>query len=98
MNFVSLNCVPFSIKTLLGTLNLYMMLYRNLTAASRVIFTTGMTHIHLVNMLIPTNKYLNPPGALGRMPILPIPQTTKGQEISIGWRGLAHFVVCFWKN
>jgi hypothetical protein len=75
-----------------------MMLYRNLTAASWVILTAGMAFIHLMNVSIPTNKYLKPPGALGKMPMMLIPETAKGQEISIGRRGLACFIVCFWKN
>jgi hypothetical protein len=75
-----------------------MMLYRNLTAASWVIFTAGMASIHLVNVLIPTNKYLKPPTALGKMPTMSTPQTAKGQEISIERRGLSCFVVYFWKN
>jgi hypothetical protein len=65
-------------------LNLYMMLYRNLTAASWVIFTASMSSIHLVNMLILMNKYLKPPGALGKMLMMSIPLTAEGQEISIG--------------
>jgi hypothetical protein len=72
-----------------------MMLCMNLTAASWVIFTADMASIHLMNVSIPINKYLNPAGTLGRMPTMSIPQTAKGQEISIGWRGLACFVVCF---
>jgi hypothetical protein len=83
-NFAPLNCVSLSIRTLLGMLNLYMMLYRSLTAASWVIFTAGMTSIHLVNVSILTNNYLKPPGALGKMPMMSIPQTAKGREISIG--------------
>jgi hypothetical protein len=46
-------------------------------------------------MSILTNKYLKPPGALGKMPMMLIPQTAKGLEISIGQRGLACFIVCF---
>jgi hypothetical protein len=61
-----------------------MILYRNLTAASSVIFTTGMASIHLVNVLTPTNMYLNPPGSLGRMTTMSNPHTAKDQEISIG--------------
>jgi hypothetical protein len=53
--------------------NLYMMLYRNLTAASCIIFTTTIASIHLVNVSILMNKYLNPPGALGKMPTMSIP-------------------------
>jgi hypothetical protein len=57
----------------MGMSNLYIMLYRNLTAASWVMFTTGMASIHLVNVSIPMNEYLKPPGALGRMPTMSIP-------------------------
>jgi hypothetical protein len=94
-NFTPLNCVPRSVKTLLGTSNLYMILYRNLTAAYWVIFTTGMASIQLMNVSIPINKYLNPPGALEKMCMISILQTAKGQEMSIGQRGFACFVVYF---
>jgi hypothetical protein len=83
-NFALLNYVPLSARTLLGMLNLYMMLFRNFTTASCVIFIVGTASIHLVNVSIPTNKYLKPPSALGKMLTMLIPQTTKGQEISIG--------------
>jgi hypothetical protein len=83
-NFAPLNCVPLPVRTLLDMPNLYMMLYRNLTAASWVIFTVGITSIHLVNVSTPMNKYLKPPGDLGKMPMMSIPQTAKGQETSIG--------------
>jgi hypothetical protein len=73
INFAPLNYVPLSVRTLLGTPNLYMMLCRNLTAASWVIFTADMASIHLVNVLILTNKYMKPPGALGKMPTMSIP-------------------------
>jgi hypothetical protein len=86
------------VRTHLGTPNQHMILYRNLTAASCVMFTTGVASIHLVNMSIVTNKNLNPPGALGKAPTMPIPQIAKGQERSIGRRGFACFVVCFYKN
>jgi hypothetical protein len=49
-----------------------MMLYRNFTAASWVIFIVGMANIRLVNISIPTNKYLKTPGALGKMPMMSI--------------------------
>jgi hypothetical protein len=42
-----------------------------------------------------TNRNLKPPGALGRMPTMLIPQITKGQERSIGQSGFVCFVVCF---
>jgi hypothetical protein len=71
-NLTTLNRVPLSVRTLLGTPNLYMMLCRNLTAASWVIFTAGMTSIHLVNVSILTNKYLKLPGALGKIPTMSI--------------------------
>jgi hypothetical protein len=34
--------------------------------------------IHFVNVLIATNKNLNPPGALGKMPTMSIPPDCKG--------------------
>jgi hypothetical protein len=61
-------------------------------------FTTGMASIHLVNVSIKANKNLNPPGALGKIPMMSIPHIAMGQEISIDQRGFACFVVCFWKN
>jgi hypothetical protein len=86
-NFAHLNCVPLSIRTLLDTSNLYMILCRNLIAASWVIFTTGMASIHLLNVSTPMNKYLNPPGALGKIPTMSISQTAKGQGYIYYWHG-----------
>jgi hypothetical protein len=59
-------------------LNLHMMLCRNLTNASCMIFVTGIDYIHLVNVSIVTNKNLNPPSALGKMLTMSIPQIEKG--------------------
>jgi hypothetical protein len=97
-NLATLNWVPLSIRTLLGTPNLHMMLCRNLTIASCVMFTIRVASIHLVNILMPMNNNQNPPGALGRMPTMLIPQIAKGQKRSIGWRGFTCFMICFWKN
>jgi hypothetical protein len=55
-----------------------MMLCRNLTVASCVIFTTGIASIHLVNVSIATNKNLKPPGALGKMHMMSISEIAKG--------------------
>jgi hypothetical protein len=85
-------------RTQLGTLNLYMILYTNLTIASCVIFTIGMVSIHLVKVSIAMNKNLKPSGALGRTPTVSIPQIVKGRERLIGRSGFACFVVCFKKN
>jgi hypothetical protein len=57
-----------------------MMLCRNLTAASYVIFATDIASIHLVNVSIAMNKNLKLLGAPGKMPMMSIPQITKGQE------------------
>jgi hypothetical protein len=75
-----------------------MMLLRNLTAASYVMFTTGVASIHLVNVSMPINKNLKPHGALGKMSMISTPHTAKGQERSMGRRGFACFIDCFWKN
>jgi hypothetical protein len=72
------------------------MLLRKFTGASCVIFTTRVASIHLVNVLTPMNKNLKPLGALGRIPMMSIPHIAKGQERSIGQRGFACFIVCFW--
>jgi hypothetical protein len=61
-----------------------MMLYRYLTTDSCIMFTIGVAFIHLVNVLMPMNKNLNPLGALGRMSTMSIPQIAKGQARSIG--------------
>jgi hypothetical protein len=49
-----------------------------------VILTIGIASIHLLNVSIVINKNLNPPGALGKTPMMSIPQIAKGQERSIG--------------
>jgi hypothetical protein len=61
-----------------------MMLYRNLTAASYMIFATGIASIYLVNVSIAMNKNLKPLGAVRKMPTMSISHITKGQERSIG--------------
>jgi hypothetical protein len=71
------------------------MLCMNLTAASGVMFTTSKAFIQLVNMSIATNRNMNPPGALGKAPIMLIPQIANNQVRSMGQRGLACFIVCF---
>jgi hypothetical protein len=75
--------------------NLCMILCRNLTTDSCVMFTTGITSIHLVNVSILTNKNLNLPGALDKTPTISIPQIAKGQKRSKGQRGFTCFIVCF---
>jgi hypothetical protein len=82
----------------MGTPNLYMILCINLTAASYVIFATGIASIHLVKVSMATNKNVNPLGALGKMPMMSILHIPKGQERSIGRRGFECFDVYFWKN
>jgi hypothetical protein len=61
-----------------------MMLLRKLTVVSCVMFTTGAASIHLVNVSMPMNKNLKPPGALGRIPMMSIPHIIKGQKRSMG--------------
>jgi hypothetical protein len=48
-----------------------------------------------VNVSMPMNKNLKPPGALGRILTMPTPHTAKGQERLMGRRGFTCFVVCF---
>jgi hypothetical protein len=57
-----------------------MILYKNLTTASWVMFTTGITSIYFVNVSIATNKNLNPPGVLGKTPTMSIHQIANSQE------------------
>jgi hypothetical protein len=61
-----------------------MILCRNLTVASCVIFTTGISSIHFVNVSIVTNRNMDHPGALGKVPTMVIPQIANDQERSIG--------------
>jgi hypothetical protein len=75
--------------------NMYMILCRNMTTAACVMFTTGITCIHLVNVLIAMNKNLNPPDTLGKMPTMSIPHIAKGQERLKNQRGFACYVVFF---
>jgi hypothetical protein len=63
---------------------MYMMLCRNLTVPSYVIFTTGIASIHLVKVSIAMNKNMKPPSALDKMSTMSIPQIAKSQERSIG--------------
>jgi hypothetical protein len=77
-NFAPSNRVPSSLRTHLGTSNLNIILYRNLTDAFYVMFTTGIAPIHLVNVSIVMNRNLNPPGALGRTSTVSIPQIANG--------------------
>jgi hypothetical protein len=77
-NFAHLNWVSLYVRTHLGTPNLYMILCRNLTDVSCVMFTTGIASIHLVNVSIARNKNLNPPVALGRMSTILFPQIANG--------------------
>jgi hypothetical protein len=86
-NFAYLNWDPLSLRIHLGTSNLYMILYRNLTTTSCVMFTTVIAFIHLVKVSIAINKNMNPLSALGRAPTMSIPQIAKGQERLIGQRG-----------
>jgi hypothetical protein len=60
-------------RTHLGTPNLNIILYKNLTAASCAMFTTGIASIHLVNVSIATNRNLNPLGSLGKTTMMLIP-------------------------
>jgi hypothetical protein len=46
-------------------------------------------------MSIATNRNMNPPVALGKAPIMLIPQIANNQVRSMGQRGLACFIVCF---
>jgi hypothetical protein len=85
-------------RTRLGTPNLYMILCRNLTVASCVMFTTSIAFIHLLNVSIAMNKNLNTPGALGKTPMMSIPQIAKGYERSIARRGFTCFIIYFYKN
>jgi hypothetical protein len=94
-NLDPLNWVPLSVRTLYSTLNLYIMLWRNLTVASYVMFTTGVASIHLMKVSMPTNKNIKPPGALGRTTMMSIPHIAKDQERSMGQRGFTCFIVCF---
>jgi hypothetical protein len=48
-----------------------------------MMFTNGIASIQLVNVSIVSNKNLKPPSALGKMPMMLIPQIAKGQERSI---------------
>jgi hypothetical protein len=66
------------VRTHLGMSNLYMILYKNLITASCVMFTAGIASIHLMNVSIVTNKNLNPPGAMGKTPMMSIPQIAMG--------------------
>jgi hypothetical protein len=61
-------------------LNLCMILCKDLTAASYMMFTTSMASIHFVNVSIMMNKNLKPPGALGRRPTMSIPKLLKARR------------------
>jgi hypothetical protein len=61
-------------------LNLCMILCKDLTAASYMMFTTSMASIHFVNVSIMMNKNLKPPGALGRRPTMSILKLLKARR------------------
>jgi hypothetical protein len=58
-----------------------MMLLRKLSAASCVMFTTRVASIHLVNVSMPMNKNLKPPGDLERIPMMSIPQIDGSKRV-----------------
>jgi hypothetical protein len=58
-------------------------------------FTTGVASIHLVNISMPMNKNLKPPGALERMPMMSTPHTAKDHERSMDRRGFTCFYFAF---
>jgi hypothetical protein len=64
LNSLDLNCVSLSIKTHLGTPNLKIIFFRNLTVVPCMMLMTGSASIHMVNVSIATNRYLYPSATL----------------------------------
>ena len=82
------NCVPLSVMILLGTPKRVIMFFvMKRMATSEVILATGSASIHLVKVSMATNRNLSPPVVVGKGPRISSPQTAKGHDRGIVYRG-----------
>jgi hypothetical protein len=79
-NALLVNWDPLSVMILLKTPNLQMMDLMNLIVNCLLILTTGIASNHLVNLLMVTYRYRNPPTALGNGPRMYNPHMANDHE------------------
>jgi hypothetical protein len=79
-NWLAVKFDPKSVMMVFGKLKRCKILEMKSTTRSGVSLPIGLYSIHLVNLSIATNKWVKPPGAIVKGPIISRLQQAKGQD------------------